>query len=254
MFSLILSSALAAAAADGGNSGAVLSPNLRVGQSLRYKMELRTSGSLGDARERVATAEIETRVLRVDAAGYSFTLSLKKAPMSMPDQVITFRRTGEIVDADGKPVQNHLNAGPLYDAFFFGPLPARIAPGATWSVTLDKPWQFGPAGTATVTVAAFDEQTHKVELRVTGSGSGTLGEDVANDRVTTEAGTKTAATTKTPQRSKWTTVLHLADGIVVDEVTTVQTEWRVAASSLAPGSTYVEKRTSTLKLLSATQP
>ncbi|MEA2721999.1 MAG: hypothetical protein QOJ39_3863, partial [Candidatus Eremiobacteraeota bacterium] len=227
---------------------------IKVGQTLRYRADVRTSGILGDSRENVSSAEIDTRVAKIDAAGYTFVLTLRKAPMSLPDQTITFRRSGDIVDADGKPLQNHLSAGPLYDAFFFGVPPEHIAVGTTWNVTLDRPWQFGPAGTATVKVGALDEQAHKVELRVTGTGSGSIGEDAAGNRVSTEVNNRTVSAMKTPQRSKWTSILHLADGIVVDETTTVQTEWRVASSSLAPASTYVEKRTSSLKLMSSTLP
>ena len=106
-------------------------------------------------------------------------------------------------------------SGPLYNPLIWGEPNGKLRPGMSWSVSIAKPWELGPAGQETVTVVELDRATHSVTLKREGQGDGYFDNDIKKLRVT-KAG-KTYSVDVAPGHAHWTGYTRFREGVVMSD-------------------------------------
>lgn len=108
-------------------------------------------------------------------------------------------------------------SGLSFDPVLWGMPPPDPKPGMTWHVRITQPWELGPAGSETVTVASTDAENQVIMLDREGSGSGESDSEDLHT-VTLTVGGKTADATIVPGASHWSGQTVFRRGIILSDV------------------------------------
>lgn len=107
----------------------------------------------------------------------------------------------------------------LFPTLLWGDAPKDINVGATWKVTVGKPWEIGPAGSEEVRVMRIDPANHIVTLERRGRGQGAWGGFDANRTITITAGDKSLNAHIIPGDAHWEGLTTVREGVIVaDEI------------------------------------
>jgi hypothetical protein len=148
------------------------------------------------------------------------------------------QRTLHVVDADTrKDLTGSILA--LYNASLFGRPAGQPSVGETWSTSVGF-WYYGPPGTSTVRIDRFDPKRCLIRMNISGSGFGTIGDDVEHPRnLVVSVGFPGSATEviRREGKSSWAGFIEIEDGVVQHERLQIDTEVTTPAISNLPAST-----------------
>jgi hypothetical protein len=114
-------------------------------------------------------------------------------------------------------------SGLLYNQLLWGRPPEHLTAGMTWKVTINQAWEFGAAGTQTVTVMRVDDANGTVTLMREGAATGALADEPTE--VTLVKNGKKITLDVTPGKAQWTGYTTFRHGIVLnDELLVTRTE------------------------------
>ena len=126
-----------------------------------------------------------------------------------------YRDQGTSICYSGKCSFNSNASGPFYDPTFWGAPKGKLKAGQTWSVTLAKPWEMGPAGFQTVTVLSVDKANGIVVLKREGEGVGSY--EGSRDTATVKKDGKTYTVKATFGKAHWTGQAVIQRGVIVSD-------------------------------------
>ncbi len=252
----ILSASLACAAlaypAFTGAETPMLQPQLTAGQTIREAYTARFDRQ--GVGPHIMNGTISVSVGGSEDGGTLMHVAFAIAGKTAVADAIVNLSTMRVVRADGakrSPQRTAAGIGVYYDPLFWGTPPASLSVGATWSVHLDRPWPFGPAGTARVRVVSVDAASETVTLALVGQGSGPSANDIEHPPVTTGSMDDRRVTIPTTfGKTTWIARLTLVHGITQDEQIVVEQEVLLGQTEISPVQRVVNRETLTLHRLS----
>lgn len=137
------------------------------------------------------------------------------------NETITIRGNGESYCSDGKCSVDRDSSGVAFNPLLWGAPPQNLKPGATWQVTVGQPWELGPPGTETVSVASLDPVNHVVILDRSGTGTGESNEEDAHS-THISAGGESLLVQIVPGRSHWHGQTVFQNGIILSDVILIE--------------------------------
>jgi hypothetical protein len=193
----------------------------------------------GVAEAVVDTVSDDTVVARVTVSGNGH---------SFGDEYRLDRRTLHLHDKSG--TDTSATTSSFFNPVLYGVPSDPLSVGKTWQTSIGA-WLYGPAGTSTVRVAAVDRAKHTLRLELTGSGNGTIGNDLKNPQnlLVTINGKSAYQVKREEGRSDWHGYVELADGIVQHSVLVMQTHLVTPSTPESPKHNDVETVTLESKLL-----
>lgn len=153
----------------------------------------------------------------------------------------------------GKCSVNDETSGVTFNPLLWGKTPNDIRAGTTWTVTIPKPWEIGPAGTERVRVVRIDPLNNVITLIRNGSGDGPSSDDLADQQSgapiqITVADGKTIGVSLIPGKSTWSGYTTICKGVIVGDEIMVQRHVTLVSKD---GETFeAEQRSYTLLNLS----
>lgn len=231
---LVVFAATGVAAARSGPLPSVLLPALRVGQVIAGSLTLstRTIGAgrtiRGAYRMRVQ-GRAGSRFLISGSARFGGISAGRHAAAFDPLTLQAYTM------GSSKPLPRAVQ-GFFYNQDFWGdPLSAQLRVGQTWRVTLPRPWQYGPAGSASVRVVKLSLAADSVTLQETGSGVGPSAGQIAHPpSVTMSSADNSSRSSVVIGRGTWTAAITLHHGIVAESVIDVRENATIPASAMLP--------------------
>lgn len=194
---------------------------------------------------------IEDSVVSIPATGtYTFEPSASKdiirwkADVRMDGRRVLknldgeYRNKGTSVCYSGKCSFNTNASGPFYNPTFWGSPTGDLKAGQTWNVTLDKPWELGPAGSQTVTVVSIDKVNGIVVLKREGEGIGSY--EGSQDTATVKKDRKSYTVKVTFGKAHWIGQAVIQRGVIVSDELLCTTP--VELSSPDYGTSQAEER------------
>jgi len=119
----------------------------------------------------------------------------------------------------GKCVTNDQTSASMFDSLLWGPVPADIAVGSTWSVKVRTPWEIGPPGTEEVSVVRLDPSLGLVTIVRRGQGAGSSSDDAAIKSVSIVSHGRTIKVKLSPGPATWAGRATLVHGVTAaDEI------------------------------------
>jgi hypothetical protein len=236
-------------------SSTYLAPNLKIGQSLSSvfsKAIAITGPGFQDLVKRISGSgeDVVTAI-----HGKEITFDSSALYDGRPAQKGIYKRLEDgITDCwNGQCAINDETSGTIFNRYLWRNAPQDVYAGASWAVTIPKPWEIGPRGSEHVRVLRLDPLNREITLAREGSGAGPSSDDSAyKNRVTivTAAG-KTLEVRIVPGESHWRGYTTVREGVIVADEILVERHVTLIAST---GQRFEgEQRSYTLENLASDQ-
>jgi hypothetical protein len=132
---------------------------------------------------------------------------------------VRVRDHGRTNCVDGKCATNDQTSAPLFNPLLWGDVPGQLNVGTSWAVTIDKPWEIGPAGEERIKVTRIDRATGLVALIREGEGTGPSSDDARTSALPVMVGGKTLMCRIVPGKSHWLGMATVIRGVTwADEI------------------------------------
>ena len=171
-----------------GNIAVASSPTRKTDQSVFLEPHMQAGQTLSDITYRVIALHgvgFDDRIAQMPATG-TFTFQKSDDPSKVKwtfstridGKSVIDNAKGEYRD-DGKVMcfKDECNtmtdaSSPFYNPTFWGHPDGPLRPGKSWIVSLEHPWELGPAGEQTITVVSVDPLNGIIVLKREGQGVG----------------------------------------------------------------------------------
>jgi len=156
--------------------------------------------------------------LMQESADHSLTFNVREVYDGSPiGQGVFTTRNGGATNCNSKgECRTYTDAsGLLYNRLLWGGPPARLKAGQTWKVAINQPWEFGAAGTQTVSVMRLDDTNGMVTLKREGTASGAIADE--SGTITLVRNGKQIKLDIIPGKAHWTGYTTFRHGIVIND-------------------------------------
>ncbi|OOG43649.1 hypothetical protein [Rhodanobacter sp. C05] len=222
---------LAGSSACAESTAAYLSPNLKVGERLSdvFSKTVSIKGTGFNEKVDRISGSADYTVTGVTPEAFIFDEEGRYDghPTHGVTHDIKILQDGITNCYKGKCAVDDETSGLTFNSLLWGKAPDDIRAGTTWTVTIPKPWEIGPAGTEQVRVVRVDPLNDVVALTRHGSGSGPSSDDQYRQQsgtptqITTTAG-KTIDVSVIPGQTTWRGYTTICKGVIVSDEIMVQ--------------------------------
>ena len=213
------------------STAAYLSPSLKVGERLSDVFSKAVSIKGAGFNEKVdrISGSADYRVTGVTSEGFIFDEDGRYDghPASGVSHDVKILKDGITTCYKGKCAIDDETSGVTFNPLLWGKAPDDIHAGTTWTDTIPKPWEIGPAGTEQVRVIRVDPLNDVITLTRHGSGSGPSSDDQYRQQsgtpiqITTTDG-KTIDVSVIPGETTWRGYTTICKGVIVSDEIMVQ--------------------------------
>lgn len=232
---LVFANLLFAAKGSGSdlNADVYLSPKLRMGQVMSNIFSRTISFKPEGADEAVWRASGTAIYTVVDNSLANLALDgqfrYDGRPQSTGKTVI--KDSGKTLCYKEKCGLNTDASGLLYNPFLWGSPKGTLHSGTNWEVSIQEPWELGPAGKETVTVLLVDPKNHSVTLKREGTGEGFFADEATQIHIT-KAG-KSYLVDVAPGKAHWIGYTTFREGVVISDELLVDRSVTLSSKELA---------------------
>lgn len=222
---------LGSSSAYAGSTAAYLSPNLKLGERLSdvFSKTVSIKGTGFDEKVDRISGSADYRVTGVTPEAFLFDEEDRYdgRPTRGVAHDVKILQDGITHCYKGKCAVDDETSGLTFNPLLWGKAPDDIRAGTTWTVTIPKPWEIGPAGTEQVRVVRVDPLNDVITLTRTGIGSGPSSDDRyrrqngAPVQITTTAG-KAIDVSVIPGKTTWRGYTTICKGVIVSDEIVVQ--------------------------------
>jgi len=213
------------------STAAYLSPNLKVGERLSdvFSKTVSIKGTGFNEKVDRISGSADYMVTGVTPEDFIFDEDGRYDghPTSGVTHDVKILQDGITNCYKGKCAVDDETSGMTFNPLLWGKAPEDIRAGATWTVSIPKPWEIGPAGTEQVQVVRVDPLNDVITLTRNGSGSGPSSDDLYRQQsgtpiqITTTAG-KTIDVSVIPGKTTWRGYTTIRKGVIVSDEIMVQ--------------------------------
>ena len=222
---------LSSSSAYADSTAAYLSPNLKVGERLSdvFSKTVSIKGTGFNEKVDRISGSADDRVTGVTPETFIFDEEDRYdgRPASGVVHDVKTLQDGITHCYKGKCAVDSETSGMTFNPLLWGKAPDDIRVGTTWTVTIPRPWEIGPAGTEQVQVVRVDPLNDVITLTRNGSGSGPSSDDQYRQQngepmqITTMAG-KTIDVSVIPGKTTWRGYTTICKGVIVSDEIMVQ--------------------------------
>ncbi|WP_158754850.1 hypothetical protein [Dyella sp. S184] len=222
---------LGSSSAYAESTAAYLSPSLKVGEHLSdvFSKAVSIKGTGFNEKVDRISGSADYRVTGVTPEAFIFDEEGRYdgRPTHGVTHDIKILQDGITNCHKGKCVVDDDTSGVTFNPLLWGNAPDGIRAGTTWTVTIPKPWEIGPAGTEQVRVVRVDPLNDVITLIRHGSGSGPSSDDLYRQQsgtpiqITTTTG-KTIDVSVIPGQTTWRGYTTICKGVIVSDEIMVQ--------------------------------
>lgn len=205
-----------------------VSPKLHVGERLSATITYTRQGMLGSPPQ-AETSQMSAQVLGVQNGLAHIQLTLKEPKGEMSGSYDYDIAANQLLQNDHPVPSRNSVVGMFYNPSIWGPLPADIHVGQSWTVRTSMD-DYTPAGTMKVVVQEVDRSAGRIVLVRNGSGTGATGV-TSQMKVSTQSGSTSSTTAVTSGRTTWNGRIELIHGVAVRNEFFSSTQIRLPASA-----------------------
>jgi hypothetical protein len=255
MSGFVVCAAISCTAARAASSARFLKPDLKIGEHLTsvFSKAVDISGpGFQEMVSRTSGTGDET-VTRINDGEIAFSATVLYDGHAVQSGTDTRLKDGITECWNSHCAVNDSTSGLLFNPYLWGDIPGEVQAGSSWTATIAKPWEIGPAGTEQVRVLRLDPANGEITLVREGTGTGNSSDDLRKPEIaiTTNNG-RTLKVKVIPGGSRWSGYTTIRRGVIVGDEILVQRHVTLVAPD---GETFEgEQRAYTLENLARDEP